>query len=231
MDAGQGGIAALGLAAWLGLLTAISPCPLASNLAALSFVAKQRGSVWMKVLGGLAYALGRTLSYTLLAYVLVQGLLAVPGLSLRLEAWGQRWLGPGLLLMGLLMLELIPLKIPGLSDSKLPERLAARGGLLASLGLGAALAMAFCPVSAGLYFGNLLPLATAQKSPLLLPAVFGLATGAPVAVLGVLLAWSSAAAVKLFKAAEPIERWGRRLTAWVFIGVGIYLSWQAYFGV
>lgn len=221
--------AALGLAAWLGLLTAISPCPMASNLAALSFVARQRGGFWSTALSGLAYALGRTLSYTLLAYVLVKGLLAVPGLSLNLEAWGTKLLGPGLVVMGLLMLEIIPLKIPGLSDSSLPERLAAKGGVIASLGLGAALAMAFCPVSAGLFFGNLLPLATAQQSPLALPAVFGLTTGLPVAVFGLVVAWSAGAAGKVFRAAAAFERWARRITAWVFLGAGIYLTWRAFF--
>jgi cytochrome c biogenesis protein CcdA len=221
--------AAVWLAAWLGLLTAISPCPLASNLAALSFVARQRGGAWSTALSGLAYALGRTLSYTLLAYLLVKGLLSVPGLSLKLEAWGSKLLGPGLVLMGLLMLEIIPLKIPGLSDSSLPERLAARGGVLASLALGAALALAFCPVSAGIYFGNLLPLATAQQSPLALPAVYGLATGLPVALLGLVVAWSTGAAGKVFRAAAAFERWARRITAWVFLGAGVYLAWRAFF--
>lgn len=220
--------AALGLAAWLGLLTAISPCPMASNLAALSFVARQRGGYWSTALSGLAYALGRTLSYTLLAYLLVKGLLAVPGLGMKLEAWGSKLLGPGLVVMGLLMLELIPLKIPGLSDSSLPEKLAARGGVLASFGLGAALALAFCPVSAGLFFGNLLPLATAQQSPLLVPAVFGLTTGLPVALLGLVVAWSTGAAGKVFRAAAAFERWARRITAWVFLGAGIYLTVRAF---
>ena len=183
MDGPLGFWAAVSLAAWLGLLTAISPCPLASNLAALSFVARQRGGYGSTALSGLAYALGRMFSYTLLAFLLVKGLLAVSGLGFKLEAWGTKLLGPGLVVMGLLMLEVIPLKIPGLSDSSLPEKLAARGGVLASFGLGAALALAFCPVSAGLYFGNLLPLATAQQSPLLLPTVFGLTTGLPVALL------------------------------------------------
>jgi cytochrome c biogenesis protein CcdA len=221
--------AALGLAAWLGLLTAISPCPMASNLAALSYVARQRGGFWRISLSGLAYALGRTVSYSALAYLLVRGLLAIPGLSFMLEEWGSKLLGPALILMGLLMLEIIPLKIPGLSDSGLPDKLAARGGLIASFALGAALALAFCPVSAGLFFGNLLPLATAQRSPLLLPAVFGLSTGLPVALLGILLAWSTQSAARVFHAAAAFERWARRITAWVFLAAGLYLTWKAWF--
>lgn len=229
MDAPATLWAAACLAAWLGLLTALSPCPLASNLAALSFVARQRGGLWGATASGLVYAAGRAASYSALAAVLVWGLLAVPGLSLRLETWGSKLLGPGLVVMGLFMLEIIPMKIPGLNDSALPERVAARGGLIASFGLGAALAMAFCPVSAGLYFGNLLPLAAAQRSPILLPAVFGLATGLPVAGLGMVVAGGAGAAGRVFRAAVTFERWARRITAWTFLGAGIYLTWQALF--
>lgn len=225
----QGIAAAAALAAWLGLLTAISPCPLASNLAALAFIARQSRGFAHTALAGLAFALGRAMATVLLAALLVKGLLAVPGLSFKLEQWGGMVTGPALVVMGLLMLDLVPVRLPGLNNQGLEDRLAKAGGFGASLALGGLLALAFCPVSAGLFFGNLLPLATAHQSPWLLPAVYGLATAVPVAALGVAVGAGAGAAARVFNAVARVETWLRRATAAVFVAAGAYLCVKAFF--
>jgi cytochrome c biogenesis protein CcdA len=220
--------ATLGVSAtafWLGLLTSVSPCPLAANIAAMSYVGREVGSRRRTLLAGLLYTAGRALAYAALAALLVGGLLSIPQVALFLQAHMSRILGPLLVVVGVVLLEWIP--IPGFGGG-LYDRTGGRlvkAGLVGALPLGAVLALAFCPVSAGLFFGGLIPLAFDHRSPLWLPAVYGIGTGLPVVVFAVLVsagvAWVGAA----FHRLQPVERWARRVTAVVVIAVGLYYTW------
>ncbi len=195
---------ALGVSAtalWLGLLTSISPCPLAANIAAMSYVGREVGSRRRTLVGGVLYTVGRALAYAALAAILVGGLLSIPQVALFLQAHMNRVLGPLLIVVGVVLLEWLP--IPGFG-SGLHDRAGtrlAKAGLLGALPLGSVLALAFCPVSAGLFFGALVPLAVQHRSAVWLPTVYGLGTGLPVVVFAVLVsagvAWVGAAVHKL----------------------------------
>ena len=129
-------------AGWLGLLTSISPCPLASNIAAVSFLGRQVGSRASVLGGGLAYTLGRAVMYVALAVLIVAGLLSIPHASRFLQRFMSHILGPLLIVVGLLLLDLFRLSLPG--PGRLVERLQQRlstGGLLGALGLGALFAL------------------------------------------------------------------------------------------
>ena len=219
-------VAVSATALWLGLLTSVSPCPLAANIAAMSYVGREVGSRRRTLVAGLLYTLGRALSYAALAALLVGGLLSIPQVALFLQAHMNRILGPLLVGVGVVLLEWIP--VPGFGSGlydRTGQRLV-KAGLLGALPLGAVLALAFCPVSAGLFFGGLIPLALDHRSALWLPALYGLGTGLPVVVFAVLvsagLAWAGSALHRL----QAVERWARRLTAVVVVAVGLYYTWS-----
>lgn len=213
---------ALGGALWLGLLTAISPCPLATNVAAISYLGKRVDRPALVLSGGLVYTLGRTVSYVLVALLVVQGLLSLSAVSRFLQQTLNLALGPLLVLVGLLLLDVIPWPWVG-GGSGLFEKLQRRADSLGLWGaglLGLAFALAFCPVSAALFFGSLVPLAVKHQSPLLLPSVYGIGTAVPVVVFSFLLAFAANRISRAFDVLTVLERWMRRLTAIVFILVG-----------
>jgi len=218
-------LAASATALWMGLLTSVSPCPLATNIAAISYLGREVGSRRRTLVGGLLYTLGRALAYTALAVILVGGLLSVPDVALFLQAHMNRVLGPLLVAVGLVLLEWVRLPSFG---SRLYDRTADRlvkAGLVGALPLGAVLALAFCPVSAGLFFGGLIPLALDHRSSIWLPALYGFGTGLPVVVFSVLVSAGLAWAGTAFHRLRAVERWARRVTAVVVIVVGAYYTW------
>ena len=221
-------------ALWLGLLTAISPCPLATNIAAISYVGKRVDRPTLVLSGGLIYTLGRTVSYILVALLVVQGLLSMSGVSMFLQRNLNRVLGPLLVVVGVLLLDVIPWPWGGSSSSKFFEKVQKRADSLGLWGaglLGLAFALAFCPVSAALFFGSLVPLAVKHQSPLLLPSLFGIGTAVPVVACSFVLAFSANRISRAFNALTTIERWMRRITAIVFILVGVYYCLVYLFGV
>lgn len=216
---------ALGAASalWFGILTSISPCPLATNITAMSFVGRRVGSPGKVLLAGLLYTVGRALTYLILGSLLVASLLSAPRLSLVLQRTMNKALGPILIVVGVLLLGVIPLRLPtsGLGQH-MGERIA-KWGPLGALLLGVLFALTFCPVSAAFFFGSLLPLAIEQQSPVLLPALFGIGTAIPVLGFAVAIALGAKSLGKVFGKLTKIERWVRLITGVVFIGVGIYL--------
>jgi len=226
-----GVLAGIGSALWLGILTSISPCPLASNIAAVSYVGRRVGTPSRVLLAGVAYSLGRALTYVAVAAVVVTSLLSVPGVSFFLQRRMNQVLGPVLIVAGLLMLGWV--RLPGFSGRQagaLAQRLAG-AGIPGAAGLGALFALSFCPVSAGLFFGGLLPLATTGQSRLLLPAVYGIGTGLPVVAVATVLAFSAGGVGRAFDVLTRFERVAMRATGAVFVLAGAYLVLTHLLGV
>ncbi|GMV35613.1 MAG: cytochrome c biogenesis protein [Fimbriimonadales bacterium] len=213
---------ATGTAFWLGLLTAVSPCPLATNLAALSFVSRKANGTSSAVATGALYTLGRTIAYTVLGVLLVSGLLSAPYLSSLLQRYMNQLLGPLLILVGMVLLGMLTPKTPGVSVSAAIGQRAERMGLFGALLLGVLFALSFCPASAALFFGSLVPVAVQAKSNVLVPAVYGVATGLPVLVCGLFLAMGVQAAARAHRALTRFESVARKLTGTVFVLVGLY---------
>lgn len=212
-----------GSALWLGLLTSISPCPLATNIAAISYVGKRVDRPVQVLLAGLLYTLGRSLTYVLVALVVVKSLLSISAVSLFLQQRMNQLLGPALLLVGLLLLDVIPW--PWTGGAAIFQKLqtsVSRLGLWGAGLLGLVFALTFCPVSAALFFGSLVPLAVKHKSALLLPSLYGVGTAIPVVVFSLILAFAANWLSRAFNALTAIERWMRRATALVFMLVGGY---------
>jgi len=211
-------------ALWFGILTSVSPCPLATNITAISFVGRRTGSTRGVLLSGLLYTIGRALVYTAIGVLLVMSLLSAPTVSLTLQTWMNKLLGPILILAGMVMLGLLRISFRGRGMSQRLQQRVERWGLLGALGLGALFALSFCPVSATLFFGSLLPLAVKHGSGVLLPFIYGIGTAIPVVIFAIVLAFGARWLGKLFERVTQVERWMRTVTGVVFIGVGIYMS-------
>jgi cytochrome c biogenesis protein CcdA len=217
-------LAGAATALWLGLVTAISPCPLATNIAAISYLGRQTGGARAALLRSASYVAGRSLVYAVVAALIVAGLLAIPGTSHFLERFMNRLLGPVLVLVGAVLLDLLPMPLTTTAGSdRLRAKLAA-SGYAGSLALGGLFALSFCPVSGALYFGSLIPLALQHSSPFGMPVMFGVGTGAPVLVIGTLIAVGSEKLGTVLKKVEKVQRWVKLVTGLVFVGVGIYLT-------
>ncbi|MBF0244635.1 MAG: sulfite exporter TauE/SafE family protein [Planctomycetes bacterium] len=220
-----GGWLALFTALGLGLLTAISPCPLATNIAAISFLARRAATPAQALLGGLAYALGRTLAYVVIGAVLAGGLLSIPATATFLARHVNALLGPLLILVAVLLLRLV--EVPwslGAGGGATVQKWAKRGGVLASFGIGALFALAFCPTSAALFFGALVPLAINEGRPLSLAVAYGLGTAVPVLIFAVLVVGAARTAGRIFSRLSDLERWLRWSTGAVFLAVGLYYT-------
>jgi cytochrome c-type biogenesis protein len=215
---------ATGSAFWLGILTSISPCPLATNIAAVSYISQRMARPRFVVASGLLYAAGRMIAYAALAGVLAASLLTIPRVSNALQTHMNKLLGPVLILTGMVLLDLLSLPVSG---SRLSEHLGNRAAAWGTWGAGAlgiVFALSFCPVSAALFFGSLLPLAVKADSQLLIPAVYGVGTAAPVVGVALLMSWSAQSLGKALNHLAKIEKLARLATGMVFIGIGVYYS-------
>lgn len=216
---------------WLGILTSISPCPLATNIAAISYIGRKVGDSRQVFLTGLLYTVGRTLTYLGLAFVLVASLLSIPQVSMFLQRSMHLVLGPILIVVGMFLLGLIELNTGG---GGLGERLQARVdalGIWGALLLGIVFALTFCPTSAALFFGSLVPLSLKVNSSVTLPVLYGVGTALPVMVFAVLLATSAQSVGKAYNVLARIEWFARILTGWIFVLVGIWFSLKHVFQV
>lgn len=220
---------AAGSALWLGILTSISPCPLATNIAAVSYVGRQVGSSRAVLLAGGLYTAGRTLAYVVLGAAAVWSLMSVVSVSNFLQGSFSRLLGPLLIAVGLLLLGILKLSISGGGVSEKLQQRVDRWGVWGAGLLGIVFALSFCPVSAGLFFGSLVPMAANHGSPLLLPTLYGIGTALPVAIFSVLLAAGAGWLGKAIDKVQSFEFWARRVTAVVFIVVGIYETLRSTF--
>lgn len=206
----------------LGIMTSISPCPLATNITAIAYISKDIKSKKQTLLNGLFYTLGRVISYTLLATLIYFGLSSF-SISSIFQGWGDKVLGPVLILIGLIMADIIKINFKT-NNSKI-ENLKlwlAKKGYIGSLLLGMLFALAFCPYSGVLFFGVLIPMVLKSSESLLLPPLFALGTGLPVIVFSFIIAFSVNKIGTTFSKVSQIEKVIRKIAATIFIIIGIY---------
>ena len=212
----------IGSAVWLGILTSISPCPLATNVAAISFLAKKITHPFFVLLSGIAYTVGRMVTYAILGFILINSILSVPQVAQFLQKYMVKALGPILIVTGLILLDVIKINFPGLSLSQKHHNKLAEAGVPGSFLLGAVFALAFCPVSAALFFGSLIPLALSHKLGAALPFIYGIGTGLPVLVFAIAIAMGVTSLSHWFNKLTKLEYYMRKATGGIFIVVGLY---------
>ena len=221
------GILSLLSVVWMGIVCAVSPCPLATNTAVVSFLAREAERPSRVLWGGLFYALGRTVTSVSLAVVILFGLAAAPALSQTLQKYMGLALGPLLIVVGAILLDLVSLpKVgPSLDLGRLGSCLS-RGGVIGAFVLGLVFALALCPPSAAVYFGGLLPLAESEGHPILYPLVFGLMTALPVIAVSVAFAFGLKGLGAAFATAQRLDAVLRRGTGGVILALGLWKTAQ-----
>jgi len=211
----------------LGLMTAISPCPLATNITAIGFISKDIENRNRVFLNGLFYTLGRAITYTGLALIIFLGVdqLKFSGFFQR---YGEKFVGPLMVIIGLLMLDVIKIKFPGFNRLTSGMQNKKHWSYFDAVLLGLVFALAFCPYSGVLYFGMLVPMTVTSASGLYLPLVYAIATGIPVIVIAWLLAYTVSGVGNVYNKMKTFELWFRRIIAVLFIAVGIYYIIRVY---
>jgi cytochrome c biogenesis protein CcdA len=206
----------------LGLLTAISPCPLATNITATAYIAKTIISKKKVLLSGLLYTLGRMFSYTTLGSIIYFGASKFQVAKL-FQGNGEKFIGPVMIIIGLIMLGVIKLNF--LSKGNLTDRLSEKfkdEGLLGSFLLGVVFALAFCPYSGALFFAMLIPMTLSASAGLGLPVVFSIGTGLPVIFFAFVIAFSMEKLGLYFKAISKVEKVMRIVAGGTFLITGMY---------
>jgi cytochrome c biogenesis protein CcdA len=204
------------------VLTSISPCPLATNIAAVSFLTKTIVHPRAVLISGLSYTLGRALAYAILGVLIIKSLLSIPAIANFLQRNMNLVLGPILIVAGIFLLDVFKLSISGFSLSSHHQFKLAGSGLPGACALGFIFALAFCPVSAALFFGSLIPLAMNSPIGVALPVIYGIGTALPVIFFAVGIAAGATTLSHWFHKLTSFERYVRKVTGAVFILVGIH---------
>ena len=225
------GLVGIASALWLGVLTSVSPCPLATNVAAMSFVGRRLASPRAVLASGLLYTLGRALTYAVLGGLLVASLLNAPVVSSLLQKYMNKLVGPLLIVVGVFLLELVSLPRGRGGVAETLQGRVERAGVWGAGLLGVVFALTFCPVSAALFFGSLLPLAVKEQSSVLLPLVFGVGTAVPVLAFALLIAGGATSLGRVFDQVARVERRARQATGVLFVVIGVYFSLENVFRV
>jgi cytochrome c-type biogenesis protein len=211
---------------FIGLMTAISPCPLTTNIAAIAYVSNRIDDNRHTLLVGFLYTFGRMIAYISLASLIVWAGLSTQSISLFLQGHGEKILGPLLVVIGVLMFDILKIKFPTGSEtmSRFKEDISRRGYLGGFL-LGIVFALAFCPFSAVLFFGMLIPICLIAGDSLILPSVFAIATGLPVIFFSFLLVYSVSRVGTMVNKVQTFEKWMRKAVSITFICVGLYYTY------
>ena len=214
----------------LGLLTAVSPCPLATNITAIGFIGKDIENRHRIFINGLLYTLGRVVTYTVLGFILIPILregASMFAVQKAVSKYGEILIAPLLIVIGIYMLDLIKLNIPKISINGEYVKKRTKGSW-GALFLGILFSLAFCPSSGIFFFGMLIPLSASEAGGYLLPVVYAIATGLPVILVAWVLAYSVAGLGKFYNRIQVFEKWFRKIVAILFIAVGIYYAVMFY---
>ena len=209
-------------ALWLGILTSINPCPLATNIAAISFLSKKITHTRIVFWSGLFYTIGRMMTYAIIGFIVIFSLLSVPVIANFLQKYMNRTLGPILLIVGLFLSGIFKFNIGGWGVSEKRYSALTQSGVTGSFALGFIFALSFCPSSAAIFFGSLIPLSLTNKFGLILPFVYGIGTGLPVLAFSVFIALGVESVSRWFHKVTKIEIYARKITGIIFILVGFY---------
>lgn len=239
-------------ALYLGLLTSISPCPLATNIAAISYIGRKVENPRMVIGAGVLYTLGRCILYLGLAALLAGTALSIPAVSVFLQKYMHMVLGPVFLILGMFLVGLITITSGGTMMSAGMQKRVDAMGIWGALLLGVLFALSFCPTSAAWFFGLLalifgaeaeavtemlikigisLPQASLPGSTVVLPLVYGIGTAVPVLLVAFLLAYSAKSVGKTYNILSKVEWWARMTTGWIFILLGVFFNLRYAFGV
>lgn len=214
---------------WLGILLSVSPCPFLCNIVSVSYIAQQSPENFAALKASLLFALGRTLGYVLITSVIVTCGLKIPLLARFLTNHMEHICALLFILGGIILLNILPIpsfKLELAQEKR--EHLVKNLKIWSSFPLGILLALNFCPISAGLFFGSLIPIAMYKKSPLLIPSIFGIGTSILVVIIGCLLAKGLDFIGNFHEQTKKIEKPAQTVTGIILLVVGLWMLYQAF---
>ena len=203
----------------------MSPCPLATNIAAVSFLSRKIKHPRMVLWSGFSYTLGRMTAYVIIGVILISSLAGIPATANFLQKYMNKILGPVLIVVGLFLLDILKLKFLDFSISRDRQNKLAEMGIFGSFALGAIFALSFCPISAALFFGSLIPLALNNNFGIAFPFIYGIGTGLPVVIFAIGITLGVQSIAHWFNKMTKLEIYMRKITGTIFILVGIYFLW------
>jgi len=218
-------------AIWFGILTSISPCPLATNIIATTYIGKQMKGSYGTLIAGFFYTVGRAFAYVVISFIIVFSILSVSEISFFLQENMNKILGPLLIIAGLFILEILSLGFGGFSFSENFQKRLGAGSIVGASILGFIFALSFCPISAALFFGSIIPLSLKYESRLVLPFIYGVGTALPVLLFSLIISCSSRFAGNFFNKLTAVELWLRRITGLLFLIIGIYFCMKYIFRI
>lgn len=218
-------------AIWFCILTSISPCPLATNIIATTYIGKQINNPYGTLIAGFFYTIGRAFAYVVISFIIVFSLLSVPEISFFLQENMNKILGPLLIIAGLFVLEILSLSFSGFSFSENFQNRLGAGSIIGACILGFIFALSFCPIPGALFFGSIIPLSLKYESRLVLPFLYGVGTALPVLLFSLIISYSSRFAGNFFNKLAAVELWLRRITGLLFIIIGIYFCMKYIFRI
>ncbi len=218
-------------AIWFGILTSLSPCPLATNIIATTYIGKQIKTAYGTLIAGIFYTIGRAFAYVLISFIIVFSLLSVPEISFFLQENMNKLLGPLLIIAGLFVLEILSSSFGGFSFSQKLQKRLGTGSIVGACILGFIFALSFCPISAALFFGSIIPLSLKYESRVVLPFLYGVGTALPVLLFASIVSYSSRFAGNFLNKLTAVEVWLRRITGVLFIIIGIYFCLKFIFKI
>jgi len=204
----------------LGTLTTLHPCPIATNVAAISMLTgwsnRGRKVLWIYV----SFISGYLTSYLFLSTIISTGILTIPIVNDFLHSIFSIFLGPLLILVGMLIADLLNLNrfYKGSLLRWIENR---KWSGIYAFPMGILIGLSFCPATAAIFFGILIPLAIQQDQTILFPLVYAAGAGLPLVVIG----WVIYRGILI----SISKKWQKRipqLTGWVMIIIGIFLTIQ-----
>jgi sulfite exporter TauE/SafE len=170
-----------------GLVGAVAPCQLTTNLSAMAYVGSRVSDArpWRE---GLAYVLGKVLVYTLLGAAAVAMGLQLQAAAIPIAVAARKVLGPLMIVIGLGFLGVLRLRgsaghgVSTWLQTRLPQ-----GGLFRAFLLGVTFSFTFCPTLFWLFFGLTIPLAVRSAGGWAFPALFAVGTALPLLAFTTLL--------------------------------------------
>jgi cytochrome c biogenesis protein CcdA len=204
-----------------GLVGALSPCQLTTNLSAIAYVSRRpgEGQIWSEALG---YTVGKMLVYTLLG-----GAVIILGFTLQQSAIPivvitRKIVGPLMIVIGFGLMGLIRLR--GSFGERLARWLRAQipqKGVLGAFLLGTVFSFSFCPTLLWLFFGLMIPLALASTGGWTFPGLFALGTALPLLVFAGLLVSGTDLSSKLTDRLKRYHQNISKVSGGIFILAGV----------
>lgn len=215
----------------LGALTVIHPCPLSTNIAAVSLLYSWKQNYKSRILTALLFVFGEIVTFAVLGILISFGMLNLPIVANFLQVYMRQLLGPILIMVGMILSGIL---LPRQYTLKISEHFPlvfSKFGISGGLVLGILIALSFCPMSAAIFFGVLIPLAISSNTVVLYPVFFGIGSSIPLLLIVIVITKSTVLFNRSFLLKKSVEKKLREVASIAVILIGIFMSLRYIFKI